>query len=307
MSLRKQPYLRLFVKDFITDPALAQCSAAANGVYIRLMCHAHQQEEYGCFLLKQKDKQSASTVENFAYKFAKLLPWSAEIILDALKELLEEKVISLEEKNGAAKIFQKRMVADNALSEVRSAAGQKGGKKTGEFASHFAKAKKQAKGQANSEYEYGPVYGNDIGILEGYGKPFAEAEKETQEPEVQGPTFVSFKATSYYAEVVQAYRQVFAARNRGAEPTFGRFDPQDLNSIALRLITHMTAQKEKIAPDTVQDRAVRLFEAAASQEGEFFKFIPSSIEKKFDTIIHSKNGKNGKHAVGAGERSFGSM
>ena len=46
MSLRNQPYIPLYVQDFMTDERLNECSAAANGVYIRLMCLMHKSEEY---------------------------------------------------------------------------------------------------------------------------------------------------------------------------------------------------------------------------------------------------------------------
>ena len=60
MALRNSPYLPLYVQDFLTDEKLADCSANANGVYIRLMCILHKSEPYGKILLKQKYKQNAS-------------------------------------------------------------------------------------------------------------------------------------------------------------------------------------------------------------------------------------------------------
>ena len=42
MALRDQPYLPLYVQDFLTDEKLAECSAMATGVYIRLMCIMHK-------------------------------------------------------------------------------------------------------------------------------------------------------------------------------------------------------------------------------------------------------------------------
>lgn len=38
MALRDQPYLPLYVLDFLVDEKLAYCSAESTGVYIRLMC-----------------------------------------------------------------------------------------------------------------------------------------------------------------------------------------------------------------------------------------------------------------------------
>lgn len=154
MALRDQPYLPLYVQDFLTDEKLIECSASATGVYIRLMCIMHKSEEYGVILLKQKDKQNDSNCLNFAYKLAKFLPYPEKEILSGLTELLNEGVLILD----GDKLIQKRMVKDNSISIVRAEAGSKGGKKT-----HFAKAKPKAKGQAkpkaNTEYEI--VYENE--------------------------------------------------------------------------------------------------------------------------------------------------
>ncbi len=148
---RNQPYIPLYVQDFLTDEKLMECSASATGVYIRIMCIMHKSEEYGVILLKQKDKQNESKIKNFACKVAKHLPYSLDIIEQGLIELIEEGVLKLEDD----KLIQKRMVADNLLSIIRAESGSKGGSKT--FAQAKCKAKPnqiaQAKSEANSEYE----------------------------------------------------------------------------------------------------------------------------------------------------------
>jgi uncharacterized protein YdaU (DUF1376 family) len=144
MALRDQPYLPLYIQDFLTDEKLIECSAKATGVYVRLMCIMHKSEDYGKILLKQKDKQNDKQIENFAIKLGKQMPYSQQEIHDALQELLAEKVLSVEGDS----LVQKRMVKDNALSLVRSEAGKKGAN-----VKDFAKAKPEAKGQANTEYE----------------------------------------------------------------------------------------------------------------------------------------------------------
>jgi hypothetical protein len=148
MPLRDQPYLPLYVQDFLTDEKLMECSASATGIYIRLMCIMHKSDEYGVILLKQKDKQTSSSIKNFALKLARFMPYQIEEITEGLAELLEAGVI----QNGGDKLTQKRMVRDNKISEVRSKAGKKGGLKTQKFA--------KAKIEANTEYEN--EYKNDI-------------------------------------------------------------------------------------------------------------------------------------------------
>ena len=118
MALRDQPYLPLYVQDFLTDERLNECSAESTGVYIRLMCLMHKSQEYGTILLKQKDKQSGEAAKDFAVKLARQMPYSVDVIERALRELLEEEVLHLD----GDRLFQRRMVKDGKLSAVRQEA-----------------------------------------------------------------------------------------------------------------------------------------------------------------------------------------
>lgn len=154
MSLRNQPYLPLYVQDYLTDEKLNLCSLATQGVYIKIMCIFHKSETYGGILLKQKDKQKENICLNFAYKLAKLLPINLADIESALNELLDEKVLLIEDDF----LFQKRMLKDGKLSETRALIGKEGGKKTQEKYKNFAKAKNKA----NTEYEYENINNSNI-------------------------------------------------------------------------------------------------------------------------------------------------
>lgn len=142
MALRNQPYLPLYIQDFMTDEKLMECSAESTGVYIRIMCLMHKSEEYGSILLRQKDKQTEQQINNFAFRIAKQLPYAFDIILKSLTELVEEGVLSID----GDILSQKRMVKDNALSNIRANAGKKGG-----FATAKLEAKPKANNTANSE------------------------------------------------------------------------------------------------------------------------------------------------------------
>lgn len=150
MPLRDQPYLPLYIQDFMTDEKLIECSASATGIYIRIMCILHKQDKYGKLLLKQKYKQTPKQISNFAYQLATSLPYTFAEIESALNELLSEQVLHIDGEF----LLQKRMVRDNEISEKRAKSGSKGGKKTTKkIASQFAQAKPQAKYENESEYE----------------------------------------------------------------------------------------------------------------------------------------------------------
>lgn len=130
MALRDQPYLPLYIKDFQTDEKLIECSASATGVLIRLMCVLHKSEQYGTIMLTQKDKQSGKQIKNFAIKLAKHLPYTEDVILSGLTELLEIGVLKID----GDLLMQKRMVEDGLLSAKRAMSGRKGGTKKWDLA-----------------------------------------------------------------------------------------------------------------------------------------------------------------------------
>jgi hypothetical protein len=194
MALRNQPYIPLYVQDFLTDEKLIECSAQSTGVFIRLICIMHKSEEYGTILLKQKDKQSNEQDENFALKLVKQMPYSFEIILSSIKELLAEKVIFLD----GDILGQSRMINDNSLSIKRAKAGKKGGK----FAQAKLKASVKAKDKANTEYEY-EIEIEDENIIKNENK-----SKKNKSPKIQILEFVSMTEEEN-SKLVKAYGQLF--------------------------------------------------------------------------------------------------
>lgn len=124
MALRDQPYLPLYVQDFLTDEKLRECSAESIGVYIMLMCVMHKSEEYGTIILKPKDKKFGKEILDFSHKLRRQLPFGTDEIERALTELLYEGVLNVD----GNMLYQKRMVKDSDISEKRAIAGSKGGK-----------------------------------------------------------------------------------------------------------------------------------------------------------------------------------
>lgn len=143
MALRDQPYLPLYVLDFLVDEKLAYCSAESTGVYIRLMCILHKMPEYGVVTLKEREKKSDDTIRNFADQLSYLMPYQIDVIDRSLRELVSEGVLTLE----GERLYQKRMVKDGEISAKRSDAGKRGADSTN---SRFAAANLSANGPANT-------------------------------------------------------------------------------------------------------------------------------------------------------------
>lgn len=152
MALRNQPYLPLYVDDFLSDEKLSLCSAESTGVYIRLMCLMHKSDDYGVISLSKLDKATDNQIDNFAVLLSKQMPYETSIISPAISELIERKVIQIK----GDKLLQKRMVSDGELSRKRAVAGSIGGKQKS--------SKISIKSQAISVNGNGIVneYGDDI-------------------------------------------------------------------------------------------------------------------------------------------------
>lgn len=189
MALKDQPYLPLYVDDFLSDEKLSLCNAESTGVYIRIMCLMHKSDNYGSVLLKQKFKQSVKQTENFASIFAKQMPYSFDVIVAALDELIDEGVLHID----GDELYQKRMKKDGKLSEIRAIAGEKGGKATqikkiesDNFASDFALAKIEA----NAVIGNVNVIGNETISNEDIDKGVkGEKKKKTSPPDDLFETF----------------------------------------------------------------------------------------------------------------------
>jgi len=198
MSLRNQPYIPLYVQDFLTDEKLIECSAESTGVYIRLICILHKSETYGSILLKQKDKpmssKSSSPCFLFACKLAKQMPYSVEVIERSLEELKLEEVICIETDI----LSQKRMIKDNEISVKRAIGGSKGGKQS---QAKFAQGQALAKVQASPEYE------NEYLIKEDKSMREEEVVKVSKESKSINVVFPDSLNTSEFHEVFKQWIQ----------------------------------------------------------------------------------------------------
>ncbi len=174
MAKRNLPYLKLYVQDFLSDEKLNECSAEATGVYIRLMCIMHKNEEYGIVRLKSKDKHSGRPVADLARKLARQMPYDAKTIERGLDELLEEGVLNLD----GDVLYQKRMVHDGKVSAVRSAVSrQRWNKDSRDFASPFADGFASSFGYANEDANR-DTNGDANGQAKGNPKPMQNCDYE---------------------------------------------------------------------------------------------------------------------------------
>lgn len=147
MALTDQPYLPLYINDWLSNIKLKQCSANAHGVLINIMALMHKQDNYGTISLQQKYQQTSKQISNFAAQFARILSFDFAEIESGLNELVQENVLVI---NGNI-LSNNRMIKDSEISKKRALSGSEGGKKTAKKNDKFAKASATAKNIANSD------------------------------------------------------------------------------------------------------------------------------------------------------------
>ncbi len=112
----KRPSFQFYPADWRKDPLLSTCSLAARGLWIELMCVAHESAEYGHLSINDKPmtlQQLARTVGETPAAVGKLI-----------EELEQSGVFS---RNEQGSIFSRRMVKDEHIRNVRADSGRLGG------------------------------------------------------------------------------------------------------------------------------------------------------------------------------------
>ena len=112
----KRPAFQFYPADWRKEPALSVCSLSARGLWIELMCIAHESEEYGVLSINGK----AMTT----HQISRMVGESPAAVARLLVELEDAGVFSRDEKWA---IFSRRMVKDERIRNVRAEAGRLGG------------------------------------------------------------------------------------------------------------------------------------------------------------------------------------
>ncbi len=133
----KQPWMKFFPNDWLSDEALKDCSYAAKGLWIDLLCLMHKCGRRG--YLQQANGQPLD-----ASQIARKTGGEPAEVAHLLQELLGSGVLSESETKV---FFSRRMVREAHLREVREKAGQKGGMKTAVLLKQTVNQKVQQTGQ----------------------------------------------------------------------------------------------------------------------------------------------------------------
>ena len=112
----KRPAFQFYPADWRKDAALQSCSLAAQGLWINLMCIAHECEPYGHLEINGRAMTTA--------QMARLVGLSEKECAKLLQELTLSGAASITDEG---EIYSRRMVRDERLRNVRAEAGKLGG------------------------------------------------------------------------------------------------------------------------------------------------------------------------------------
>lgn len=112
----KRPAFQFYPADWRKDPALSSCSLAARGLWIELLCIAHESEDYGHLSINGRPMTNA--------QLARMVGESPKAF-DKLLQELEDAAVFSRKDDGV--IYSRRMVKDEHIRNVRASAGKQGG------------------------------------------------------------------------------------------------------------------------------------------------------------------------------------
>ncbi len=149
--MAKLPYMQFFADDWLADEKLRACSSAARGLWIDLLCLMWKNDMRGYL---QLDGKPVTPLQ-----IARMSGRTEAEVVCQLEELISAGVPSM---SASGCLYSRRMVRDEHIREVRSAAGSKGGKAALGVCSSKSSSKPEANGQAKVEQI--PGSGNGSGI-----------------------------------------------------------------------------------------------------------------------------------------------
>ena len=153
----KRPAFQFYPADWRKDVELQSCSMAAQGLWINVMCIAHECEPYGHLMVNGKPMTSA--------QLGRQVGLSMKECEALIAELMDAGVIRRTEQGA---YFSKRMVQDETTRNARAAGGKSGAEHGAKGASHGKKGGRPTQSKGGSET---PLGENEETPLDGSSKP----------------------------------------------------------------------------------------------------------------------------------------
>jgi hypothetical protein len=136
----KRPAFQFYPGDWRADVALRSCSIAARGLWIDLLCIAHDCEPYGYLVVNGKQMSCAQMAGQVGLPAAQVRRLLDELLANGVARQAED-----------GTIYSKRMVEDERLRNARAEGGKAGSEHGAKGAEHGAKGGRPRKGKGGFE------------------------------------------------------------------------------------------------------------------------------------------------------------
>jgi len=113
--MSRNSWFKFYPNDWLSDPNLKLCSYEAKGIWMDLICYAHNSEKYGFLVINSK---------NFDKKMIKKVLNLKKSGIKSFLELIENGVIGIAE-DGA--FYSRRLLKEKKLADESREHGRKGG------------------------------------------------------------------------------------------------------------------------------------------------------------------------------------
>ncbi len=136
----KRPSFQFYPADWRKDAALQSCSMSAQGLWINLLCIAHECEPYGYLVVNGRAMK--------AEQIARLVGLSLKDCTKLMQEIIETGVIEI---TSDGVMFSRRMVKDEAVRSARAEGGKAGSEHGYKGAEHGSKGGRPSKGMGGKK------------------------------------------------------------------------------------------------------------------------------------------------------------
>lgn len=256
----KRPAFQFYPADWRKDVELRSCSIAARGLWIDLMCLAHECEPYGHLIVNGRPMtaaQIAGQVGLAQSQCAKLL-----------QELIDNGVAR---KTAEGVVYSKRMVEDEDLRQRRAEGGKAGSEHGVKGAEHGIKGGRPVKGRGVSEPPLEPPSGLPIEPPPSSSSS-SSSSSNTPLPPSRGPGANVAGFPPGFAEFWAEYPR--KEGKSAAAKAFARLKAGD--TLRATMIEALRAQKQ--APQWLADGGRFIPHAATWLNGRRWEDEPASVQ-----------------------------
>jgi len=189
----KNPWVKWFWSDYLSDTGLASSSLAAQGLWMRMLSIMAKSKIVG-FMLDGESKMESKTL-------AKLVGEEVGIVDSLLAEL---KIHNVYSQGDGGVIFNRRMARTGYISEIRAESGRKGGRPKSKTKAKLGKKQKLTSASA-SEYASDSYKGGEGGKIK-FEPRHLELAKFLESKVRENVPYHKFTGTNYLESWAREFR-----------------------------------------------------------------------------------------------------